>query len=89
MLRNIAKFFSFSPGSRHFGNPASRPFSSHLPYPSRPYSPGLQPPVPLHNTVDDWEKITKKKNKQAKGHWKTEQTEITWKQTMTVQHMRK
>ena len=28
MLRDIAKFFSFSPGSRHFGNPTSRPFSS-------------------------------------------------------------
>ena len=36
MLRNIAKFFPFSPGSRHFGNPASRPSSSRLPYNSRP-----------------------------------------------------
>ena len=41
MLRNIAKCFSFSPGSRHFGNPPSHPFSSRLAYPSRP-------PVPLH-----------------------------------------
>ena len=48
MLHNIAKFFSFSPGSRHFGNPASRPFSSRLPYPSRPYSPGLPAPVSFH-----------------------------------------
>ena len=31
MLQNIAKFFSFSPGSRHCGNLASRPFSSRLP----------------------------------------------------------
>ena len=49
MLRNIAKFFSFSPGSRHFRNPASRPFSSRLPYPSRPlFSRAPAPPVPLH-----------------------------------------
>ena len=27
----IAKVFSFSPGSFHFGNPASRPLSSHFP----------------------------------------------------------
>ena len=46
MLRNITRFFSLSPGSRYFGNPASRPFSSRLPYPSRPYSPGLTPPCP-------------------------------------------
>ena len=45
MLRNIAKFFSFSPGSRHFGNPASCPFSSRLPYPSRPLFSGA--PAPL------------------------------------------
>ena len=36
MLRNIAKFSYFSPGSRHSRNPASRPLSSRLPYPSRP-----------------------------------------------------
>ena len=40
MLRNIVKFFSFFPGSRHFGNLTSRPLSSRLlssrlPYPSR------------------------------------------------------
>ena len=36
ILHNIGKFFLFSPSSRHFGNPASCPFSSRLPYPSRP-----------------------------------------------------
>ena len=45
MLCNIAKFFSFSPGSCHFGNPASCPFSSHLPYPSCPLF--SQAPTPL------------------------------------------
>ena len=47
MLRSIAKFFSFSPGSRHLGNPASRPFSSCLPCPSRPLlsrAPAPRPP---------------------------------------------
>ena len=43
MLRNIAKFSSFSPGSRRSGNPA--PASRT---PPTPYSPGLPPPVPLH-----------------------------------------
>ena len=47
MLRNIAKFFSFSHGSRHFKNPASHPFSSRLPYPSHLYYPGLPPSCPL------------------------------------------
>ena len=46
MLCNIVKFFSFSPGSHHFGYPTSHPCSSHLPYISRPYSPGLLPPCP-------------------------------------------
>ena len=46
MLRNNAKFFFFSPGSHDFGNPASRPFSSRLPYSSRPYSSGLPLPCP-------------------------------------------
>ena len=36
MLCNIAKFFPFSPGSCYFGYPASYPFASRLPYPSRP-----------------------------------------------------
>ena len=51
MLRNIANFFSFSSGSRHFGDPASRLFSSRLPYPSRALfseAPGpLSPFTPL------------------------------------------
>ena len=47
MLPNIAKFFSFSPGSCHFGNPVSCPFPSSLPYPSLTPM-GSHPPVPLH-----------------------------------------
>ena len=45
-VSQYCKIFSFSPGSRHFGNPASCPFSSPLPYPSCPYSPRLPPPCP-------------------------------------------
>ena len=55
MLRNILIiFFSFSPSSRHFGNPASRPFSSRLPYPwtpPAPYSPWLLPLCPPPHLV--------------------------------------
>ena len=40
MLRNIAKFFYFSPGSHHFGNPTFHPFSSRFSHPPAPYSPG-------------------------------------------------
>ena len=36
MLCKIARYFSSSPGSRLFKNPASRPFSYRLPYPSCP-----------------------------------------------------
>ena len=36
----------FSPASRPLRSPASRPSLSHLPYPSRPYSPGLPSPCP-------------------------------------------
>ena len=46
MLRNIAKCFSFSPDSHHFGNPASRPFSSHFPYPSCPLLSRAPAPCP-------------------------------------------
>ena len=35
-LCSIAKFSPFFPGSHHFGNPTSRPFSSRLLYPSCP-----------------------------------------------------
>ena len=48
MLRSVMKVFSFSPGSHHFGNSASRPFSSpppaHLP---PPILPGFRPLLPV------------------------------------------
>ena len=47
----MQKIFSFSPGSRHFGNPASCPFSPCLLTPTAPYSPGLLPSVPLHTIL--------------------------------------
>ena len=49
----ILQKFSFSPGCRHFGNPASRCFSSRLLYTSCPYSPGLPPP----STNWEWYKL--------------------------------
>ena len=52
MLHNIAKVFSFSLGSHHFGNPASNPFSSHFPYPSQPLFSWA--PVPLSPSTNNW-----------------------------------
>ena len=49
MLCNIAKFFSFSAGSRQFGNPASRPLSCRLPYPSVPLF--SLTPAPYHPSL--------------------------------------
>ena len=46
LLHNITKFFSFSPGSHHFGNPASRPLSAHLLHTSRPLFSWAPAPCP-------------------------------------------
>ena len=46
MLPNIVKFFSFSPSSCHFRNPAYPLTPPAFHTPSAPTSPGLPPPVP-------------------------------------------